>query len=44
MRKGTLGVNNLNIELQKSLNPPSKYKTEEVFSKRTFSWRQGYAD
>ena len=35
MRKGTLGVNNLNIELQKSLNPPSKYKTEEVFSKRT---------
>lgn len=36
MRKGTLGVNNLNIELQKSLNPPSKYKTEEVFSKRTF--------
>ena len=26
MRKGTLGVNNLNIELQKSLNPPSKYK------------------
>ncbi len=33
MRKGTLGVNNLNIELQKSLNPPSKYKTEEVFSK-----------
>ena len=36
MRKGTLGVNNLNIELQKSLNPPNKYKTEEVFSKRTF--------
>lgn len=36
MRKGTLGVNNLNIELQKSLNPPSKYKTEEIFSKRTF--------
>lgn len=34
MRKGTLGVNNLNIELQKSLNPPNKYKTEEVFSKK----------
>ena len=36
MRKGTLGVNNLNIELQKCLNPPAKFKTEEVFTKRTF--------
>ncbi|MBU5336914.1 ATP-dependent RecD-like DNA helicase [Intestinibacter bartlettii] len=36
MRKGNLGVNNLNIELQKSLNPPNKYKTEEAFAKRTF--------
>lgn len=36
MRKGTLGVNNLNIELQKSLNPPKKFKTEESFVKRTF--------
>ena len=26
MRKGDLGVNNLNIELQKYLNPPEKYK------------------
>ena len=36
MRKGDLGVNNLNIELQKYLNPPSKYKQEEEFAKRTF--------
>lgn len=36
MRKGELGVNNLNIELQKYLNPPNKYKQEEIFSKRTF--------
>ncbi|WP_455544331.1 SF1B family DNA helicase RecD2 [Intestinibacter sp.] len=36
MRKGTLGVNNLNVELQKSLNPPAKFKTEEAFAKRTF--------
>ncbi len=36
MRKGYLGVNNLNIELQKYLNPPNKYKQEEQFSKRTF--------
>ena len=36
MRKGDLGVNNLNIELQKYLNPPEKYKQEEQFAKRTF--------
>ena len=36
MRKGDLGVNNLNIELQKYLNPPNKYKQEEEFAKRTF--------
>ena len=35
MRKGDLGVNNLNIELQKYLNPPEKYKQEEQFAKRT---------
>ena len=36
MRKGDLGVNNLNIELQKYLNPPNKYKQEEEFAKRIF--------
>lgn len=36
MRKGDLGVTNLNIELQKYLNPPNKYKQEEEFAKRTF--------
>ncbi|MBC6695515.1 ATP-dependent RecD-like DNA helicase [Terrisporobacter mayombei] len=36
MRKGDLGVNNLNIELQKYINPPNKYKQEEEFAKRTF--------
>ena len=36
MRKGDLGVTNLNMELQKYLNPPSKYKQEEEFAKRTF--------
>src|SRR5574344_2439367 len=36
MRKGDLGVNNLNIELQRYLNPPNKYKQEEEFAKRTF--------
>ncbi|MEG0856969.1 MAG: ATP-dependent RecD-like DNA helicase [Terrisporobacter sp.] len=35
MRKGDLGVTNLNIELQKYLNPPNKYKQEEEFAKRT---------
>ena len=36
MRKGDLGVNNLNMELQKYLNPPNKYKQEEQFAKRIF--------
>ena len=36
MRKCDLGVNNLNIELQKYLNPPNKYKQEEEFAKRIF--------
>lgn len=36
MRKGDLGVNNLNIELQKHLNTPEKYKVEESFQKRIF--------
>ena len=36
MRKGDLGVANLNIELQKYLNKPDKYKVEESFQKRVF--------
>lgn len=36
MRKGELGVTNLNIELQKYLNKPEKYKVEENFQKRLF--------
>ncbi len=36
MRKGDLGVNNLNNELQKYLNKPEKFKVEEDFNKRTF--------
>lgn len=36
MRKGDLGVNNLNVELQKYLNQPEKYKVEESFQKRIF--------
>ena len=36
MRKGDLGVNNLNIELQKYLNPPNKSKQEDEFAKRIF--------
>lgn len=36
MRKGDLGVNNLNVELQKYLNQPEKYKVEEIFQKRIF--------
>lgn len=36
MRKGDLGVTNLNIELQKYLNKPEQYKVEENFSKRVF--------
>lgn len=36
MRKGDLGVTNLNIELQKYLNQPEKFKVEESFQKRLF--------
>ncbi|MGL5312545.1 MAG: SF1B family DNA helicase RecD2 [Peptostreptococcaceae bacterium] len=36
MRKGDLGVTNLNTELQKYLNKPEKFKVEESFSKRIF--------
>ncbi len=36
MRKGDLGVTNLNIELQKYLNKPEKYKVEENFQRRIF--------
>lgn len=35
-RKGLLGVDNLNLELQKNLNPPSKDKTEKLYSTRLF--------
>ncbi len=33
MRKGELGVTNLNIELQKYLNKKEKFKVEESFLK-----------
>ena len=36
MRKGDLGVTNLNNELQKYLNKPEKFKVEESFAKRIF--------
>lgn len=36
MRKGDLGVSNLNIELQKYLNKEEKYKVEETLQKRIF--------
>lgn len=36
MRKGDLGVTNLNIELQKYLNKEEKFKVEETLQKRTF--------
>lgn len=36
MRKGELGVTNLNIELQKYLNKTEKFKVEETFAKRIF--------
>ncbi|SCJ38029.1 Exodeoxyribonuclease V alpha chain [uncultured Clostridium sp.] len=36
MRKGDLGVANLNIELQKYLNKEDKYKVEETLQKRIF--------
>lgn len=39
MRKGTTGVNNLNIELQKSLNPSDRNKNEKVF--KDFTFREG---
>ncbi|MCX7923028.1 MAG: ATP-dependent RecD-like DNA helicase [Clostridia bacterium] len=38
-RKGIVGVGNLNIELQKILNPQAKYKTEKEF--RGFIFRDG---
>ncbi|HCT63911.1 MAG TPA: ATP-dependent RecD-like DNA helicase [Lachnospiraceae bacterium] len=39
MRKGTLGVYELNKELQQTLNPPSRQKKEKAF--RTNVFRQG---
>lgn len=36
MRKGILGVDNLNIELQKALNPEAKNKKEKTYRKNTF--------
>lgn len=36
MRKGDLGVTNLNIELQKYLNKEEKFKVEETLQKRIF--------
>ncbi|MGI6569491.1 MAG: ATP-dependent RecD-like DNA helicase [Caldicoprobacterales bacterium] len=39
MRKGITGVNNLNIELQKKLNPPAPCKKEKSYGE--FIFRQG---
>jgi len=39
MRKGIIGVNNLNTELQMVLNPPSEFKKEKAF--REIVFRQG---
>ncbi|HHU48503.1 MAG: ATP-dependent RecD-like DNA helicase [Caldicoprobacterales bacterium] len=39
MRKGTIGVNNLNTELQKALNPPAYNKKEKAYGQVVF--RQG---
>ena len=39
MRKGTLGVNNLNINLQQIFNPPSKDKKERT--SREMAFREG---
>lgn len=39
MRKGITGVNNLNMELQKSLNPSGRNKNEKVF--KDFTFREG---
>ncbi|MDR0879101.1 MAG: ATP-dependent RecD-like DNA helicase [Clostridioides sp.] len=36
MRKGEAGVNNLNAELQKYLNPKDRLKQEEAFGSRVF--------
>lgn len=36
MRKGILGVDNLNIELQRVLNPPSKDKNQKEYRKTIF--------
>ena len=36
MRKGVVGVNNLNMELQKVLNPPSSTKTERTSGDMVF--------
>jgi len=36
MRKGTIGVNNLNMELQRILNPPSDKKQERMFHNTLF--------
>lgn len=38
-RKGPAGVVNLNIELQKALNPPGKNKSEKVY--REYIYREG---
>jgi len=35
-KKGTCGVKNLNIELQKRLNPPNQKKSEKKFGENTF--------
>lgn len=39
MRKGVMGVNNLNVELQKVLNPPASNKKEKAYGETIF--RQG---
>lgn len=36
MKKGMVGVNNLNAELQKVLNPPNRKKSEKVFKDIVF--------
>jgi exodeoxyribonuclease V alpha subunit len=36
MRKGDVGVNNLNVRLQRALNPPSKDKPEKKFGDTVF--------
>lgn len=39
MRKGTVGVTNLNLQLQEILNPKKEYKKEKIF--REFTFRVG---